>query len=306
MGSINLGAIALVLLVGLWLFYAVPLIAKRRLILSEVEKIAQLSSSSTAKNLTAACKERSELASRGEFKTHSPHHAGPALRAKLSSGANFEAKQSIKAVPPKAGAVMKVQSTGYSKRTSKALTAILILLAVSALLTGIAAIFNFVNFWVPLTLTAALVGYVATLRLAKENLLKSSKLNESETAEDFNFNPQAQSWYARAEELLAESSSESEDSEDLSTASRHASFMQDVYAKRMPEAVAAVKAEFQAAKTFRYGSVSPQTKLEAKDLENLEANDQLSVGNNFPAQSAKGQVIGHGMTVDEILQRRRA
>ena len=89
---------------------------------------------------------------------------------------------------------------------------------------------------------------------------------------------------------------------EMSPAERHEAFLRQVLEAREAGAGKALADErFASRVSFRYGALSTGSALEAADVEEREAEAEQGA---YHASNA--QVIGSGLTVDDVMRRRRA
>ncbi|MDO5644113.1 MAG: hypothetical protein Q4G21_00275 [Dermabacter sp.] len=300
MESFNVGAVVFALLVGMWLLYAMPNIAERRRVLAESERISALRHSTTARDLTQAARDLSrprEVAPmRHTSQIHRPLDPTARPRFELSAA---DADLGASVIAPTA-------------RSPRVLTAILAVLALATAVLLVTTGFSVTPVWAPLVSCAALFGYVAYLRATRERRALAARLAREAAA------PRHVSDAVAAERAAAdlaatdaapsaEPSAAGEDRREAEVenpAQRHEAFLREVMERRRAgEGIAQARQEHSGPATFRYAALSTPTRLEDPELEERENLGELAA----PSRAeVKAQVIGGGLTLDEVLERRRA
>ena len=296
MNSFNLGAVLIALLVGMWLLYAVPRAADRRYTLGEAAKVAQQRHSESARDVTDACRTYSSLS---HEVTDMPENRSLLRPADPTSRPRFGVEERTDLVHDRA------HHTGLGT----ALKAILAMLVLTTLASVVTTSLSLTNIWFPLGSVAALGLYLVVLRatraLRAQTVIGTEHVNEAEARVESA--PEAEEENdadANHAELEQASEKEISRSSEMSPAERHEAFLRQVLeAREEGRGKALADERFASRVSFRYGSLSTGSSLEAADVEEREAEAEVEQGTYL---ASNAQVIGSGLTVDDVMRRRRA
>ncbi|EPH15800.1 hypothetical protein HMPREF1484_01437 [Dermabacter sp. HFH0086] len=294
MNSFNLGAVLIALLVGVWLLYAVPKTADRRYTLGEAERIAQQRHSESARDVTDACRTYSSIS---HEVTDMPENRSLLRPADPTSRPRFgvEKRTDLEHDRP------------HHSGLNTALTVLLSILVGVTLVTVVTTSLSLTSIWFPLGAVAAL-GLCLVARQATRLMHTRNASDDASVSDD-------EARIERAPEVEQESDGEASHAEigqasdsevsrpsDMSPAERHEAFLRQVLEAREAGTGKALADErFASRVSFRYGSLSTGSSLEAADVEEREADAERGT---YLASDA--QVIGSGLTVDDVMRRRRA
>ncbi len=284
MSDFNLGALLLALLLLLWLAYAIPRIAQRREHLGRSHEQSGERFSDTARDLTAGIRAQRQ-----------PVKASPMARnsALLRPASPIERPRfQLESGESDLGASI----IGDQPRSQRSLAILLLsCIGLTALLT-LAAVAALVPWWAAAAALVLTAGVVVGLRLTRDSRRRVLSTEHAEPqmppleadAADTRRTP-AQSSDAAAPERAADARSSSV----MGAQERYDAFLRDVIgapAKPVRE-------------SFRYGALSSASApLEYTHLEELEALEDAGVDTRGTA----GRPIAEGLTLDQILERRRA
>lgn len=294
MNSFNLGAVLIALLVGVWLLYAVPKTADRRYTLGEAERVAQQRHSESARDVTDACRTYSSIS---HEVTDMPENRSLLRPADPTSRPRFGAEERTDLVEDRApGPGLNI-----------ALTAILVILVVATLASVVTTSLSLTEIWFPLGAVSVLGLYLALVRATRSMRARSVRRpeDESDAGAPTEGAPEAEEeGAAELSDAVAEQASETEISRpsEMSPAERHEAFLRQVLeAREAGRGKALADERFASRVSFRYGALSTGNSLEAADVEEREAEAEQGT---YLASNA--QVIGSGLTVDDVMRRRRA
>lgn len=287
MENFNVGAVVFALLIGLWLVYAMPRFADRRRILGEVEKVSAQRHSGSARDLTHA------------VRTYSRQREVEVMRDNRQILRPADPTSRPRFDLPQSEADLGARVIAPAPRLNRVLTAILLSLIVVTVALLVLAAVGAMSVWASVASCGLLFAYIAGLRVTK-NARKASGASA----------PHQSSSAATPPHTSAEAETERGDAAPASASSmangvanpseRHEAFVRKVLEAR--QGVAAGTRDASESETFRYGSLSSQSNLEEAQLEEREAVEET----HGRFLGAERQVIGSGLTVDEILERRRA
>ncbi|MCT2025517.1 hypothetical protein [Dermabacter hominis] len=294
MDSFNLGAVLIALLVGVWLLYAVPKTADRRYTLGEAEKVAQQRHSESARDVTDACRTYSSFS---HEVTEMPENRSLLRPADPTSRPRFGVEERTDLVHDRAP----------RSALNTSLTVLLVLLVAATLVSVVTTSLSLTSIWLPLGAVAALGLYLVALRSTR-----TLRSNRARTAASVPEEPALEGSSAESEkgatsdaghEDVAQTSAvETARTSEMSPAERHEAFLRQVLEAREAGAGKALADErFASRVSFRYGALSTGSALEASDVEEREAEAEQGA---YHASNA--QVIGSGLTVDDVMRRRRA
>lgn len=290
--TFNLGAVIFALLVGLWILYAVPHIAERRRVLGEVEAMGQQRVSHTARDLTTVCRSHSEKPREATHMRDTRsllRPADPTRRPRFDSlGTGPEIGEAVIAPESKASTVLI------------GILALLVLATVGLLVT---TSFSLTPLYAPLIAFGALVLYVVFLRATRASRMANARAAREAASSVAPRVREGSASEQTHESSAAEASKESSSPAEVDFAHRHEEFLTKVLDKHNAGAgEAQARREHSGPASFRYGALSTQHTFESPVLEEMEAYEEAAGGR----RTARGQVIGKGLTVDDILERRRA
>ncbi len=294
MNSFNLGAVLIALLVGVWLLYAVPKTADRRYTLGEAERVAQQRHSESARDVTDACRTYSSIS---HEVTDMPENRSLLRPADPTSRPRFGVEERTELVHDRA------PHSGLNT----ALTALLVILVGVTLATVVTTSLSLTSIWFPLGAVVAL-GLCLVARHASRSMRtqNTSDVEEASDVEASHDNAPEVEQVSDAEvghEVATQASdSESSRQSEMSPAERHEAFLRQVLeAREAGKGKALADERFASRVSFRYGALSTGSSLEAADVEEREAEAEQGT---YVASNA--QVIGSGLTVDDVMRRRRA
>lgn len=288
MENFNVGAVVFALLVGLWLVYAMPRIADRRRVLGEAEQIAAERHSTSARDLTSAARNYSRPRHQGDIMRDSQ----PILRpADPTSRPRFELPQSE--------ADLGARIIAPAHRMNRVLAMLLVSLVVVTVALVLLAALGVLHVWAPVVSCVALLGYIGVLRLTKGMRSRKASAASARTART-----EQQPVVAVDNVSQDEAPAEVRETRGVKNpAERHEAFLRHVLdVREQGRGAAQAQAEHSGQATFRYGALSHQKVLEDAQLEEHEAVAET----HAQFLGSERQVIGSGLTIDEILERRRA
>lgn len=294
MDSFNLGAVLIALLVGVWLLYAVPKTADRRYTLGEAEKVAQQRHSESARDVTDACRTYSSFS---HEVTEMPENRSLLRPADPTSRPRFGVEERTDLVHDRAP----------RSALNTALTALLVLLVAATLVSIVTTSLSLTSIWLPLGAVAALGLYLVALRSTRTLRSNQARVAVSDPEESALEESDAEGEKGAAsdaghDDIAQTSAVETARTSEMSPAERHEAFLRQVLEAREAGAGKALADErFASRVSFRYGALSTGSALEAADVEEREAEAEQGA---YHASNA--QVIGSGLTVDDVMRRRRA
>lgn len=304
MESFNVGAVVFVLLIGLWLVYAMPTIAERRRILAEAERVSAQRHSTSARDLTNAARNHSR-----QREVESMRDNGQILRpADPTSRPRFEL--------PESEADLGARIIAPTPRMNRAVAAILLALVVLTVALLVLAALSMVTVWAPVASCGALVLFLVVHSLVKNTRAKTAQKTVTQPSATTSTDHANNSLH-ETESGAKHSTTPTDAAETAVTpvpaprgshsvtgvtnpAERHEAFLRHVLDTRAPGESAHYSASGR--ESFRYGALSSQSRLEDAALEEREAVEET----HGRFLSAERPEIGGGLTVDEILERRRA
>ncbi|CAM4050646.1 hypothetical protein [Helcobacillus massiliensis] len=287
MNEFNLGAVLLVLLLLMWLGYAVPRISRRRELLGQAQEMNQERFTHTARDLTGGVRARQRSA-----KASPMAHRSQLLRPSTPiDRPRFEVQG--------AGRDLGAEVIAPVENRHRLLTAILLVLLVGALaLTG-TAIAGLTSWWLAAGVAWLAVMFATALRLTRTRrqrravrparVQESAPLGQAAAAEADDAGSGAGSTATAAQAETAQPAR----SAVMGPAERHELFLREIIGTDAREQ----------SQTYRYGTLSSATApLEYARLEEIEAVEAETAD----AEAAAGMTIAEGLTLDEVLERRRA
>lgn len=294
MDSFNLGAVLIALLVGVWLLYAVPKTADRRYTLGEAEKVAQQRHSESARDVTDACRTYSSFS---HEVTEMPENRSLLRPADPTSRPRFGVEERTDLVHDRAP----------RSALNTAITVLLVLLVAATLVSVVTTSLSLTSIWLPLGAVAALGLYLVALRTTRSLRSNHARAEANETEEASFEESDAEGEKGAAsdaghDDIAQTSAVETARTSEMSPAERHEAFLRQVLEAREAGVGKALADErFASRVSFRYGALSTGSALEAADVEEREAEAEQGA---YHASNA--QVIGSGLTVDDVMRRRRA
>lgn len=296
MNSFNLGAVLIALLVGMWLLYAVPKAADRRYTLGEAERVAQQRHSESARDVTDACRTYTSLS---HEVTDMPENRSLLRPADPTSRPRFGVEERTDFVHDRVPRTV----------LGTAVRSLLAILVVTTLVSVVTTSLSLTNIWFPLGAVAALGLYLVVLRVTRalraRTVTDAEQVNEAEARVESASDVEEEN-DADVSQAELERASEAENSRpiEMSPAERHEAFLRQVLeAREEGKGKALADERFASRVSFRYGALSTGSSLEAADVEEREAESEVEQGTYL---ASNAQVIGSGLTVDDVMRRRRA